>query len=77
MISQVFKPFLWSYDFEKLDKELNKKAIILGVLNYGTRASWKELFSLYTRDEIKEVLVSVQESEWNKKSLVFWRQVIK
>ncbi|HKK54645.1 MAG TPA: hypothetical protein VJ926_03940 [Patescibacteria group bacterium] len=32
-----FKPFLWSYDIEKLDVGRDKRRIITNVLNLGTK----------------------------------------
>ena len=36
-IPQYIKPFLWSYDINNLNKEIDKKRIITNVLNYGTK----------------------------------------
>ncbi len=75
MIPLAFKPFLWSYDFEKLDKENNKKIIISGILEYGTYDTWPLLFNLYKKDEIVDVLENNSNS-WNKKSYNFWRLML-
>lgn len=42
-----FKPFLWSYDIEKLDIEKDKRRIITNVLNWGTKKACESLFDLF------------------------------
>jgi hypothetical protein len=76
MISALFKPFLWSYDFQKLNKNDNKKAIIEGVLNYGTNAATQELFKTYNKKEIKEVFLGIEKSSFNKKSFNYWNLIL-
>lgn len=77
MISQVLKPFLWSYDFEKLDRDVNKKTIIQNVLNYGTSEATDELFKIYSKTELLEVLRDTKRNNFNRKSYSFWTKVIK
>lgn len=72
-IKDVFKPFLWSYDIEKIDIKKNKKIIILNVLNYGTKKATDLLFNVYSRKEIEEIVEKSVQGEWNKKSLNYWK----
>lgn len=76
MIPETFKPYLWSYDFDKLDKENNKNIIIENVLNYADFKSSTQLFDLYTIDEIKNVLNTTKQNSFNKKSFNFWNVVL-
>ena len=76
MLPKVLKPFLWSYDFEKLDKENNKRVIIENVLNYGTAEATDSLFSFYTKDEIRNTLKELKPSTFNRKSLNFWNLIL-
>ena len=73
MIPSFIRPFLWSYDPEKLDLARDKKRIITNVLNLGTVQATKWLFEVYNRADIKETVVNPLAGEWNKKSLNFWR----
>lgn len=75
-LPQSFKPFLWSYDFSKLDVEKNKKVIIENVLNLGTFVVSKELFKVYSVGEIKEVLNKMKPSLFNKKSINYWNKIL-
>ncbi len=75
MIPIAFKPFLWSYNFDTLDKEKNKDAIISSILNYGTIDTWPILFEIYDKKEITDVFSSHKDS-WNKKSRNFWNLVL-
>lgn len=74
-LPESFKPFLWSYDFEKLDLIKNKKIIILNLLNFGTKECTDELLKLYDRAEIKTAIRNSYESEWDKKSLNYWSYI--
>lgn len=72
MIPEYTKPFLWSYDTEKLDIEKNKKRIITNILNLGTYNAVKWLFKTYNKADIKDAVLHPMPGEWNKKSLHFW-----
>lgn len=75
MIPIEFKPFLWSYDFDKLDKNANKEAVISAILNYGTYNTFAKLFETYTKDEIKSTLSNTK-TDWNKRSYNFWNLIL-
>ena len=72
MIPSYVRPFLWSYDIEKLDLLRNKKRIITNVLNLGTRKATDWLFKTYSQEDIKKTIINPLPGEWNKKSLNFW-----
>jgi hypothetical protein len=76
MLPQSFKPFFWSFDFSKLDIEKNKKTIIEQILTYGTFLVTKELFEIYSKEEIKLVLNKIRVSPYNKKSINYWNIVL-
>ena len=76
MIPKYIQPFLWSYDFKKIDKEKDKKRIITNVLNLGSQKATNWLFDNYTKKEIKEVLSDPLPGEWDKKSFNFWSIVL-
>lgn len=71
-IPDFIKPFLWSYDFSRIDVEKDKKRIITNVLNLGTKEATDWLFSSYTKADIAETIQNPFAGEWNKKSLYFW-----
>ena len=75
-IPQIIKPFLWSYDIDKLDLEKDKKRIITNVLNHGTKEATDWLFSKFDKKEITEAIEKPLPGEWNKKSIHFWELVL-
>ena len=76
MIPSYIRPFLWSYDIEKMDLSRNKKRIITNVLNLGTVKATDWLFSIYDKKDIKEAIANPLPGEWNEKSLNFWSLVL-
>lgn len=72
MIPAFVKPFLWSYDTDVLDVVRDKRRIITNVLNLGTKKATDWLFTIYTREDIKDCLLHPLSGEWNNKSLSFW-----
>lgn len=75
-IPSYVAPFLWSYDIARIDLERDKKRIILNVLNLGTQQSTDWLFSVYSREDILDIVAKSLAGEWNKKSLRYWRLVL-
>ncbi len=71
-IPSYVKPFLWSYDIDKLDIKNDARRIITNVLNSGTRHATDWIFQTFTTDEISEAILHPLPGEWNKKSLNFW-----
>ena len=66
------KPYFWSYDFDKLNKEGDKKRIITQILNLGSKEATDWVFSVYTKKEIIDSIRHPLPGEWNKKSLNYW-----
>lgn len=71
----LFKPFLWSYDIDKMDFSRDKERIITNVLNLGTRQATNSLFKIYDKQNLKKVVANPLPGEWNKKSLNYWQLV--
>ncbi len=71
-IPSVFRPFLWSYNVDKMDLESSKKRIITNVLNLGTMEATNKLFGIYDKEVIRKIVENPLPGEWNKKSLNFW-----
>ncbi len=71
-ILEKFKPFLWSYDIGKIDLFRDKERIITNVLNLGTKEATDELFEIYDKNDIKEVVQNPKPGEWSRKSLNYW-----
>jgi hypothetical protein len=73
---QSAKNCLWSYDIDKLNLEINKGKIIFNILNFGNMEAVKWLFNTYKKQEIVKVAVSTSETEWSKKSLNYWKNIL-
>ncbi len=65
---EFFRPIFWSYDFESLDLEKNKKTIIVNAINYGTVHHWSWLKKYYGGQIIKEILKNVPATELKKRA---------
>jgi hypothetical protein len=76
MVPKVFKPYLWSYDVDCLSLQQDKHLIIQNILNLGSTPAVKELFTLYSLNEIKESFQLLQASSFNKKSFNFWKTIL-
>ena len=75
-IPQNFRPLMWSYDFDRIDPEKHKTAIIIQAINYGTLREWRWLADAYGRETVREVLSTVPASAFRPRarrlaSLVF------
>jgi hypothetical protein len=51
-LPEFFKPILWSYDFDKLDKERDKDVIIINAINYGDLIHWRWLKDNYNVSDV-------------------------
>jgi len=71
-LPESFQRALWSYDIKKLDLRKDKKEIITQVLNYGDWQDIKNLFRLYSEEEIKKVISNPRKGVWFEKVLNFW-----
>ncbi len=58
-----FKPILWSYDFNSIDLEKDKKTIIINAINYGDLKHWRWLIKYYGRENVKEILMKIPFTE--------------
>jgi len=57
-IPTIFKPILWSYDFEKCDPLEMKNILISNTINYGRLDHWRWIKSFYGNTAIKETINS-------------------
>ncbi|MEX2405619.1 MAG: hypothetical protein WD579_03400 [Candidatus Paceibacterota bacterium] len=62
-LPERLRPLFWSYVFESINIQKNKRLIIKQVLNYGTLTDWKWMVSTYGREEVQRVVSSLAESE--------------
>ncbi|MBI4159720.1 hypothetical protein HY504_01005 [Candidatus Wolfebacteria bacterium] len=72
----IVAPFLWSYDLSRLDLIRDKKRIITNILNYGTKEATDWLFTIYSREDLKDAIRHPLPGEWSKKSLNFWAIIL-
>ena len=62
-LPESFRPLLWSYDFDRLNPQKNRKTIILQAINYGTLTHWLWLNRVYGFDSVRKVLTTVPATE--------------
>ena len=62
-LPETFRPLLWSYNFNRVDPERNRKIIIVQAINYGTLAHWRWLVQRYGRDAVRQLLTTVPATE--------------
>lgn len=74
-IPKSFQRALWSYDIEKMDAEKNKADIITQILNHGNSDDLKQLFEIYSDEEIKEIVKNPRRGVWFEKVLNFWTTI--
>lgn len=68
-IPSAMRPLFWSYEFEKLDPEKDKRLIIMQVINYGNWEDWKWLLKNYGREEIKKAIQDAPASSFRPQAL--------
>ena len=54
-LPENLKSLFWSYKFENLDCEKDKRLIVVQIINYGNWSQWKWLVNNYGREEIKKI----------------------
>ncbi|MBU1177314.1 MAG: hypothetical protein ABIG88_00970 [Patescibacteria group bacterium] len=58
-----FKPILWSYDFNSIDVEEDKRVIIINAINYGDLKHWRWIVKNYGKKNVKEMLMKIPFTE--------------
>ena len=74
-IPKNFQRALWSYDIEKMDAEKDKTEIITQMLNHGNSDDLRQLFEIYSDEEIKEIVKNPRRGVWFEKVLNFWTTI--
>jgi len=67
-LPEVFRPLFWSYDFDALDLDTDKKIIVLNVINYGNLEHWQWINGYYGSKGVREILEKVPATEIKKRS---------
>ena len=62
-VPEIFRPILWSYDFERIDPVKHRNTLIIQAINYGTLAHWRWLRASYGRERVRQILASVPATE--------------
>ena len=68
-LPKSFKPLLWSYKFNSIDTEKDKRVIIVNTINYGDLNQWKWLVTTYGRDRLRKMIKLIPETEFRKQVL--------
>jgi len=62
-LPEMFRPLLWSYDFDRMDTESQEKTIIVQAINYGSLPHWRWIRERYGRQRVREVLSTIPATE--------------
>jgi hypothetical protein len=62
-VPELFRPILWSYDFDRLHPEKDQRTLIVQAINYGTLDHWRWIAQRYGIDAVREILSSVPATE--------------
>lgn len=62
-LPEFFRPLFWSYDFNSLDLEKNKKTIIIAAINYGDLGHWRWVKDYYGKTAVAGILSGISASE--------------
>lgn len=65
----IFRPLLWSLNWNKIDIEEDKEDIIVNTINEGSLKHWRWIVSAYGVSEIRKVLKKRLVSEFHPESL--------
>lgn len=61
-LPEIFRPILWSYNFEKCDPKKMKNTIITNTISYGGLEHWRWIKSFYGVSEIQKTLNNISVS---------------
>jgi hypothetical protein len=62
-LPEIFRPILWSYDFEKIDPAKHEKTIVVHAINYGSLLHWRWLLNHYGRARLRQILSTIPATE--------------
>ncbi len=63
-LPEMFRPLMWSYKFNLMDAERDKRTIIVNTINYGDLPHWRWLSQTYGRQALKSMLMNMPFSEF-------------
>jgi len=58
-----FKLILWSYDFNSINIEEDKRVIIINTINYGDLKHWRWIIKNYSKKSVKKILMEIPFTE--------------
>lgn len=58
-----FKPILWSYNFEKIDIDRDRREIILNSIKYGSLIHWIYLGENYGKETVRKIIAKAKPTE--------------
>ena len=67
-IQESFPEFFWDIETNKLDLKNHYKLIITQAINYGSEETIKQVFQLYSREAIRQILKNPIRGSWFPKT---------
>ena len=63
-LPEEFRHLMWSYEFSKIDVDEHKERIIINTINYGQWSHWQWIFHYYGKQQLKNIIQEIPESEF-------------
>ena len=62
-LPEIFRPLLWSYDFDRIDPLAHQKLVIVQAINYGNLWHWRWVAQHYGLKTVRDTLSAIPASE--------------
>lgn len=67
-LPEFFRPLFWSYNFDSLDLEEDKKTITVNTINYGDLKHWRWIVNYYSKEGVRKTLETIPATELKKRA---------
>ncbi len=67
-LPEFFRPLFWSYNFDSLDLEEDKKTITANTINYGDLKHWRWIVNYYGKEGVRKTLETIPATELKKRA---------
>ena len=68
-IPEGLRSLFWSFNFETLDLDKDKRLVIIQVINYGSWSQWRWLVDVYGKETLRAEMLNIPASEFRPGAL--------
>lgn len=72
-LPEHLRPIFWSWDFDKIDAEKDKRIVIVQILNYGEIRDWRWLVDRYGKAGLEEAIAEIPASEFFPRTIELFK----